>query len=415
MDDTGQLIQGFLSAAALGAVIGLERQIGRGDTRAHAGARTYALYAAWGASAVFFGDRYGGVAFALALVSFAALVLVSYVAIGRAEGDWGTTSEIGSFVAFVVGALALADQLVVAVAIAVGTAALLRMKTPIYRLTKRFTDDDVRAALQFGVITAVVLPLLPDEDFGPFDAVNVRDIWLMVVFVSGVGFVGYVALRVLGRRGLPLTGLLGGLVSSTAITLGFSRMSKTRPGLRNALVAGILAAGGIMYVRVLVWAYLRSPELGRRLTAPMIVLTVGVVGAALIAWRSSSVSDDPDEEIDVTNPLTLETALSFGALYGVIVFLSKALADNFADASLNIVGAIAGINDVDAITLSTGRLVSEGLDVTIGAQVVLIAVAVNTIVKAAMAMALGSRKLAAAVGTVLGVAALIAVGAWFVV
>ncbi|MBT8212261.1 MAG: MgtC/SapB family protein [Acidimicrobiia bacterium] len=415
MDDTGQLIQGFLSAAALGAVIGLERQIGRDDPGAHAGARTFALYAAWGAAAVFFGDRYGGVAFAFALIAFAALVLVAYVAIGRAEGDWGTTSEIGAFVAFVVGALALSDQLVVAVAIAVGTAALLRLKSPLHRLTDRFTDDDARAALQFGVITAVVLPLLPGEDFGPFDAVNVRDIWLMVVFVSGVGFIGYVALRILGKRGLPLTGLLGGLVSSTAITLGFARMSKTRPGLRNSLVAGILAAGGVMYLRVLVWAYIREPELGRRLTVPMIVLTIGVVGAALIAWRSETDDDDPADDIDVSNPLTLETALAFGLLYGAIVFMSKALADNFADSSLNVVGAIAGINDVDAIALSTGRLVSEGLDVTIGAQVILIAVAVNTIVKAGMAMALGSKQLAATVGSVLGIAALGAAGAWFLV
>jgi len=422
MDDSGAIVTAFVAAAGLGAIIGLERQVqgtekDPADTDTYAGVRTFALYGVWGAGAGFLGDRFGSSAFLVATLAFGVLIVASYLGVGQATKDWGTTTESAAFVTFIVGALAWAEQWVAALALAVGIAYLLRSKEFLHGLSRRFSEDDIQAVLQFGAITAVVLPLVPNEDLGPFDAINPRKIWLMVIFVAAIGLVGYVSLRLLGSRGLTLTGLLGGLVSSTAVTLGFSRMSKTSPAtLTNALSAGVIAASGLMYGRVLVEAYVIEPELGRRLLVPLGILFVAVEGAAFVWWKRSQGSSTKDPELELANPLTLTSALQFGALYGVIIFASKALLDRASEASLNIVGAVSGINDVDAITLSTADLVeTSGLDPQVGAQVVIAAVAVNTLVKAGMAVALGNRQLGRTVGGTLGVAAVLSGLAWLVV
>jgi len=422
MEDSGAIVTAFVVAAGLGAIIGLERQV-RGDQEdptaadAYAGVRTFALYGAWGTGAGFLGDRFGSSAFLVAALAFGALIVATYVGVGSRTSDWGTTTEAAAFVTFIIGTLAWDEQWVAALAIAVGTAYLLRSKEFFHGLSPRFSEEDIRAVLQFAAITAVVLPLIPNEDFGPFDAINPRKIWLMVIFVAGIGLIGYVSLRLLGSRGLTLTGFLGGLVSSTAVTLGFARMSKTSPAtLTNALSAGIIAASGLMYGRVLVEAFVIEPELGRKLLVPLGILFLLVEGAAFVWWRRSQGHSTQDPELELTNPLTLTSALQFGALYGVIIFASKALLDRASEASLNIVGAVSGINDVDAITLSTADLVeTAGLDPRVGAQVVLAAVAVNTLVKAGMAIALGNRLLGRRVGTTLGLAAALSGGAWMLV
>lgn len=421
MED-GSVITAILAAAGLGAIVGLERQI-RGDDKepsdddSYAGVRTFALYGAWGAGAGFLGDRFGTTAFFVAALAFGLLVVVSYVGVAQRSSDWGTTTEGAAFITFLVGTLAWAEQWVAAIAVAVGTAYLLRSKEFFHALSRRFSDDDIRAVLQFAAITAVVLPLVPNEDLGPFDAINPRRIWLMVVFVAAIGLVGYVSLRILGSRGLALTGLLGGLVSSTAVTLGFARMSKTSaPAFSNALAAGIIAASGLMYGRVIVEAFAIEPALGREIVIPLGILFVLVEGVAFALWRRSESRHRPEPDVEFSNPLTLTTALQFGALYGVIIFASKALLDRASEASLNIIGALSGINDVDAITLSTADLVeNSGLDPGVGAQVVILAVTVNTLVKGGMAMALGNRRVARSVGSVLGVAAVLSGLAWLVV
>ncbi len=416
MDDAGQVITAFVVAAGLGAVIGLERQAARGNgTDSYAGVRTFALYAVWGAGSAFSGDRYGGAAFAVAAVGFTAVLVASYVISYANTGDWGTTTEAAAFSAFVVGVLSWADQLVAALALAVGTAALLRGKEALHQLAERFSDEDLRAVLQFGVLTAVVLPLVPDEDFGPFDAINPRRIWWMVVLVSAIGLAGYVAFRLRGSRGLGASGLLGGLVSSTAVTLGFSRMSREWPGLRSALVAGVLGASGLMYGRVLVEALVISPPLAARLVVPMAVLFVLVQAMALLWWRRPIEEVRPEADFRVRNPLTLTTALQFGMLYGAVVFVSKALIDRVSSDALNLLGVVSGIHDVDAITLAAADLVRGGLDVGLGAQVVIAAVTTNTLVKGGMALVLGSRALGKVVAPSLAVAAAVGAVAWFLV
>lgn len=415
MDTSGTILMAFVVAAGLGAVIGIERQIGRHDIEdVSAGVRTFALYSLWGAATAYFAQLYGPAAFAVGTVAFAALIVSSYIIVARGTGDWGTTTELASLGAFTIGVLVWSDEVIVAAAIAVGIAALLRAKAWLHGITRRFSDDDVRAVLQFAVLSAIVLPLLPDQDYGPFEAFNPRRVWLMVVFVAAIGLAGYVALRLRGSQGLAITGLLGGLFSSTAVTLGFSKMSKDQPRLRTALVAGIIAASGLMYGRVLVEAAVFAPSLAAKLAVPLVLLFLLVESAAIWFWRRPIEAAGTDESgIELRNPVTLKSALQFAALYAVIVFIAKVLIDRASEAALSVVGAVSGINDVDAITLAMANEVArQGLDPTVAAQAVLAAVTVNTIVKAGMAIILGSKLHGRSVGAVLGPAAVAGVVAW---
>lgn len=414
--DAPEIILRFLLAAALGALIGLERQVAHGEeSPTFAGMRTFALYALWGAGGALMGQEIGQAAFAVVAAGFVALLVTEYWFIAG-TGDRGTTTEAASFAAFVIGVLVWLDHEVAALALAVGVALLLQSKVWIHGVVGRFTDEDLRAVLRFGVLTAVILPLVPDRDMGPFDAINPFEIWLMVVFVAGIGLAGYIALRALGPRGLAPTGLLGGLVSSTAVTLGFSRMSRRSPEVTNSLAAGILGASGLMYARVLVEAFVVEPGLGRALVVPLGVLFVAVVGTALVTWWRTTRDHAVDSDLRVGNPVTITNALQFGAVYGLVVFVAKALIDNVSQASLSGVGAVSGINDVDAITLAAANFVRDGtVPVDTGAGAVLAAVVVNTLVKAGLAFALGSRALGLRVAAVLVPAAAGGAVAWLLV
>jgi len=413
MEETG-LIVSFLVAAGLGSIVGLERQVRPVD--AGSGARTFALYAVWGAASAYAADRFGALAFLAGLLSLAGIEVARYVAEVRAGGDFGITTEMASFITFGIGVLAFDEHLLAALALSIGLAALLRSKEWLHGLVDRFADEDVVAFLQFAVITAVVLPLAPDTTFGPYDAFNPRQVWLMVVFVSGIGLLGYISLRLLGHRGLGLSGLVGGLVSSTAVTLGFSRMSKTNKGLHTALVAGVIGASGLMYPRVLVEAWVIARELGSVLAAPLLVVGLLVIGVAVIWIRREQGRPTEEDRLEVKNPLNLATALQFGLLYAAIVFVSEAVLNTFSEGSLLLVAGLSGINDVDAITLSTANLVAAGgVSASVGAQAVLLAVAVNTVVKASIASALGSRELARIVLMTLIPAAMLSVAAIFFV
>jgi uncharacterized membrane protein (DUF4010 family) len=411
----GSIISAFAVAAGLGGVVGLERQLGREPDGEYAGARTFALYGVWGAAAGWLGDRIGAAAFVALAAAFFLLILAEYLVVATRDGDSGTTTEAAAMVVFVVGAFAWSQEWIAAAAITVGLTALLRAKEFLHSLSQRFSEEDVQAVLQFGVITAVILPLVPDADIGPWDAFNPFETWLMVVLVSAIGLVGYLALRTMGERGLGVTGFAGGLVSSTAVTLGFSRLSRVDDALRPALAAGILGASAIMYPRVLIEARVIAPPLADRLTLPLVALGLATGGVALI-WllrrgeRSTSRSGPR-----FRNPLTLTTALQFGALYAAIAFVAAALVDNVSENSLVLLGAASGIADVDAITLSAANLVEEGLDTDIATRVVLAAVTVNTAIKAALVALLGSRRLARAAAVVLALAAVLALVATLLV
>ncbi|HUG75653.1 MAG TPA: DUF4010 domain-containing protein [Acidimicrobiia bacterium] len=413
MESSADVIVHALLAAALGGLIGLERQVSMRHVEGSlAGMRTFSLYGLWGLGSAWLGSEFGPAAFAVTAGAFGALIVAEYVVVGK-QGATGTTTEAASFVAFLVGVLVWAGFQVAALGIAVGVAALLQSKVWLHGRISAFSGADMRAVLRFGVLTAVILPLVPNRFMGPFEAFNPFQVWRMVVFVAAIGLVGYIALRVLGPRGLGPTGLVGGLVSSTAVTLGFSRMARKKPELSGALGAGILAASGLMYLRVLIWAIALAPALARVLVVPLVGLFFIVEGVAAVVWWRATKRDDAAPDFEIRNPVTLTSALQFGLIYAVVVVAAKGLVDRVSDASLSIVGAISGINDVDAITLATSNFVAEGsVGTAAGAAAVMAAVAVNTVVKGVLATGIGGRALGRVVAPVLAIAGVGAFGVW---
>lgn len=387
-------------AVAIGLLIGLQRQFAKQhDTDdMFAGARTFALIALMGGACTLLSLRFDNVLpLVFGFAAVAAIVGIGYVG-GVRSGSMGLTTEMSALVTFVAGGLAGDGQFIVSVAIAVATTALLASKPYTYAFVERLDREDVEATVQFAVLVALVLPLLPREPIGPspFDAASPFKIGLMVVFILGLSFLGYVLIKIVGpRRGIGLTGILGGLVSSTAVTLTMSERSKHSAGLIRALAMAVMLAWAIMYGRVLVEVGVVNRELLRDVLIP-----IGVAGLVTAAWAGwvatrqggSRVATD---EQRFTNPFSIGPAIQFGLLYGVVLIGSKALSEWLGEAGVYIGAIASGVADVDAITISMAEL-SRG-DGTVAdetaANAIVLASASNALVKGGLVWALSTREM----------------------
>lgn len=408
-------------ALGIGLLAGMQREHAKHqDETLFAGARTFSLIGLAGGLAAYTADVLdSAVVFAAALIVVAVLLFLGYRASTREHGDPGGTTEMAAVVVFLAGALAVAGELEVAAAVGVATTALLALKPQTRELAARLDRDDVKATVQFAILALLVLPVLPDETYGPspWDAVSPFNVGLMAVFISGLSFVGYVLIEVVGaRRGVTLTGLLGGLVSSTAATLSLSERSRESQGLARPLALGLLLAWAIMFLRVIVEVLVVNPGL---LPEVWPSITAGA-GAGLVAAVYLYVRDrGGDREVDdgeFDNPFSLWPALQFALLYGVILVVAKAASDYLGEAGVYASAVASGIADVDAITLSLSELAGDGAIADgAAATAIALAAATNTAVKAGMVVVLGRGRLrwiilpgaVAAVAATLGVAFLV--------
>jgi len=392
-----QLAESFPSlgiAVGLGLLVGLQRE--RVGASGHiGGVRTFSLVTVLGAMTALLVPVVGPWLLVAAFLGVSATGLLSNVLwMRRGDPEPGMTSEIAMMVMFVVGALVALGMRDVGVALGVGTAILLQMKGPLHGLASKLGDADVRAVMQFALITFIVLPILPDTTFGPFDVLNPYRVWLMVVLVVGLSLAGYVAFRLLGReRGTLVAGLVGGLISSTATTVSYSRLGKRLAGVRGAAVAVFLLATFVMYCRLIAEVWIVSPTHARSIVAPIaIVAATTMVCAALSLARSGRQGGEmPEQE----NPAELKSTLVFGGMYGLILFLVAAAKEWFGDAGLYVVAGVSGLTDMDAITLSAGRLVERGrLMPETAWRAVLVASLSNLAFKWGIVLVLGGREMA---------------------
>lgn len=386
----------FGAAAGLGLVLGLERERSQAAERTFAGARSFALVALIGAAGAFLHIEHGIPALLItAFAGVAALVTVSYIVTTR-DGHVGATTEIAALLTFLVGCLCGWGDLGLAAGIGVGTLLLLSIKRWSRDFARRIESADVEAALKFAVITVIILPLLPNRAFGPepLNVLNPYKIWLMVVLISGLNFASYVLVKVLGQEhGIGLTGILGGLVSSTAVTLGFSQRSRREPALAAPLCLGILLAWTVMFFRVPIMVALVNAGLGKRLGLGLGIMAATSLGVcAFLFWRNRQGGKETAQS--GTNPFELSEAVKFGLLFGGVTFVAKAAQVYLGDAGLYLAGALAGLTDVDAISLSMANLAGTDPTMTIpAARTILIAVMTNTLVKAGMAVSMGAPEL----------------------
>jgi uncharacterized membrane protein (DUF4010 family) len=358
LSDIGlEFIQAFLLSLGIGLLMGLERER---NPASRAGLRTFGLVTLLGTVCAVLAVRTESPwLIAAGLVVVGAMMISAYHRQPDAS-DPGTTSVVALLLAFCYGAMVWYGYRTVAVMLAIMTTILLYFKAELQTVSKQLTRRDITSVLQFCVLSLVILPILPDRNFGPYDTLNPYQVWWMVVLISGVSLAGYAALRIVGQRhGAPILGLLGGLASSTATTLVYARHARASTALIQLSLVVILTANLIVLVRLATVAAIVQPGI---LPTLLPVLGAGLVaGVAFVtyAWRKMEGSGELPE-LDLRNPTELATALTFGAVYAVVLLLSAALSDKAGNLGLYVVALVSGLTDVDAITLSTLRLFGQG-------------------------------------------------------
>jgi uncharacterized membrane protein (DUF4010 family) len=401
----------FAAALLIGALIGLEREFvqQRSGEQEFGGIRTFALMALLGAVAAFLTDQYGPLIFLGAYLGLILLLWASLLSSAIRGEEEGITSEVAALLVPLLGAMMIWNQPAVAAALGVITALILALKPRLHGVARRMSAEDLRATLEFSIITAVVLPLLPNEGFGPFGVLNPFQIWLLVVFISGIGFLGYVLMKFIGtEQGVGITGLLGGLVSSTATTLSFAGRSKTNAGLSTLLAQGIILASCVMFPRVLIEVAVVNPGLVKRVVVPLVAMLIAGLIGFYILWRRGRAEKKAEHGgVELSNPLRLKTAITFGLVFAFVLVAVEAANEYFGSAGVYLASILTGITDVDSITLSVSNLSLKGLlDERVAAIAIIMATIMNTITKAVMAMVLGTPRLRRLVSRAFGVVVL---------
>lgn len=390
----------FGVALFIGILVGLQREYSYEEAekphgRTFAGVRTFALLSLTGCTAAFLADWVAAPALLLGIVVVVGLLIAVAYAIAAWRGELGMTTEVAAVLTLLAGALAFYDQLAISVALGVATTALLSFKFELHSFVERLTREDIVATLKFALITAIVLPVLPNQSFWPepFDVLNPYKIWLMVVLISGISFLGYVLIKLVGsQRGIGLTGVLGGLASSTAVTLSFAQRSQKNAGLARSFALAIILAWAVMFARVMVAVGVLNLELLGVVWVPM--TGAGLASLAFAAYLYFGPQADDDEDVEVTNPFELGPAITFGLLYGVILLVARAAQIYFGDTGIYISSIASGLADVDAITLSMAELTqTSGLDLAIAARAIVFATMSNTVVKGGIVLSSGSMAL----------------------
>ncbi len=386
-------------SVSVGALIGLIRQWSDAhegvSDESSAGLRTYALWSLVGFLSAYIHEAHAAFFYPVSFATFG-IFLIAANAIDKPEHrGLGLTSYAAAILTFLVGSLIYWGQFKAGLAIAVTVGLLLASKPFIHRWADRLTHEDIVSLLQFLAVTGLILPLVPNKGFGPLEAFNPYNIWLMVVLISGLGFVGYVAVRLLGpRAGITVTGLAGGLASSTATTLALTRNSRDTPDLVNSLASGIVIANTVMIGRVAVIILALNQALFMELLLPLGIMALPTT--LLILWNFY-VSRKGSDEVSIPrlhNPLSMKLAIKFALLYGIIVFLIKAVSEWGNGAGFYPVAFLSGLTDMDAIALSlTNAQMAGSVVLTKAAGGIVLGALANTIFKTVLGCTLGDPRL----------------------
>jgi uncharacterized membrane protein (DUF4010 family) len=386
-------------ALGLGLLVGLQRE--RVDP-AIAGIRTFALITVLGTLAALLGRSFGGWVVAVGLLVAAALVMSgNLVRIPRGDADPGQTTEFTAMVMYCAGALVVMAPLAVSVVLVGAVAVLLHLKEPLHRFVGRMGEGDVRAIMQLVLLALVILPVLPDRPFGPYQVLNPYQIWWMVVLIVSLSLAGYLAFKLFGANaGSVLSGVLGGLISSTATTVSYARRTKDSPESARLAALIITIASAVVFGRVLVEMAAVAPAYLIEMGPPIGAMLGVALVVSLIAWLTGREGEATPPQPE--NPADLKAALVFGALYAGILLAVAFARDRFGTAGLYTVAALSGLTDMDAITLSTSRLVAGGLEPATGWRTILVAGLSNLLFKAGIAATLGSRGLLGRIALLFG-------------
>lgn len=413
--ETFELIQRLGVALAIGFLIGLERgwqMRNEPEGGRAAGLRTHALGGLlggiWGALTLARPDD-GLTALALAFSVFAVAVLLFRAREAREEQTFGMTTVVAAMLAFALGALAVLGNMAAAGAMGVATAALLAFKDALHGWLRNISWEELRSGLLLAAMSLILLPLLPDRTIDPWATFNPFELWLLTVMIAAISFAGYVAIKYAGdRSGIVMTGVAGGLASSTAVTVTLGEMAKEHPEKSNQLAAGALFSAATMVARVLTVVTLVGAGLLTRVGLPLLAGGAALLATAFVLLRGDK-NGVAGGRLALTNPFELSTVLKFGLLLTAVTVVSRLLINAGGGEGVYLLAALSGIADVDAITLSMSRLAATPQS-DLAANAILIVVAVNSIAKAVIGWVAGGESY----GRRLSVAAAAAIGAGFI-
>jgi len=394
------LIKTLLIAVILGFIIGLQRTMANLYTRDKekeayfaAGSRTFALIALLGFLS---GWLNKSVPMIVSIIAFSVvgLLVLSYYLKAVLYKKMGMTSQIAAIITYLLGLMVYFHLEQYAIFIGVLMIILLEIKPRLQKIEQNITPADLNASILLLAMTFLILPILPDEMIGPYKLFNPYKTWLMAIIIASISFVGYVAIKILGnKRGVLLTGLFGGLISSTAVSISLSQMYTTQKEYLNNFAAGIAMACTLMYIRVLFEAFVINQEVALALLLPYAAASVSGLIFVYILYKYSKTATFNLEDTDIAkNPLQLSEALKFGLLFGIIYGAISVIQGNYGNIGVYIISTLSGITDVDAITLSLSQLTSDQkLSVQASAIGIIIASATNSLVKLGIVYWIGGR------------------------
>ena len=381
------LIEKFLISMALGALLGIERQIAHPQVKEHmAGVRTFTLITLMGTLLAHLSQEYP-LLIVVGAGAFIALIITGYIKIG--VEDMGITTEVACILAFLFGILCYTEASL-SVILTILTGLTLAVRERVHQITEKISEEELIDTFKFALIVFVILPFLPNRTLDPFNVLNPYMIWLMIVFISGIGYVGYILIRIFGpRSGTGIMGILGGLASSTAVTVTMSNRSKESSSLLFPALFATTAANSIMFLRILVEVFVIKKELLANLVFPLAAMMVTGFIAAVYFW-SKKVPAHMD--IDLKDPFTLTPALKFGLFFAFILLISKLALLYLGEAGIYVTSLISGLADVDAITLSVATLAGTEVSHEVAVDAITLAAVSNVVAKTGIAFFIGSEQ-----------------------
>ncbi|MDO9038066.1 MAG: MgtC/SapB family protein [Lutibacter sp.] len=385
----------MLVTAGIGFVLGLEREYSQYSEKVEifAGLRTFMLVALLGFLTAYFGVTLNYWIFIAGFLGVVAIVAISYWVTSN-KGDIGSTTEFAVIFTFLLGGLVLIGNINISLALTVVMLVILSLKVRLRIMIGQLTQDEVYAFVRFVVVALLILPFLPNEYYGPYDVINPREVGWIIVLISGIGFVGYILMKFLGTdRGILLTSILGGLVSSTFVTFTFSKKSKETPELSKNYAVGILAAATIMVIRVFLLVFIFNKAMLVGLIIPLFIVLLTAFGISLFFYNSQFGKPQTIDKIVLGDPLNIKNAVFFGIFYMGILLLVSYANHIYGAKGIYVSSAISALTDIDAIAISVSKLGGTTINFLIAQNAILLAVLSNTIVKIGIAVFTGSKAL----------------------
>ena len=407
------VVGNFLLALALGALIGLEREYARYRKHAHdyAGIRTFPLIALFGALSAFLGEIVNPLILVVGILLMGALIILSYFVLSSGNKKFhGATSEVAGFLTFFIGVLSYFGEIQLAVLLTVIITIILYSRTMLHQFAQHLKKEEMRSTLLFAVIAFVILPFLPNQGYGPHQLFNPYLTWLMVVFISGISFVGYILMKWFGERGIQFAGLLGGLASSTAVTLSFTEKSNQQSALYKTLALGVILANGMMFGRVLLEVFALNRILFIQLLLPMIILMLVTGTFSYLMWKKVK---NVTEKIELKSPFTLKPAIKFAAIFAVVLAFLKLAEAYLSSQGVYLVSFLSGLADADAITLSLAQIAGKSISYETARNGIITGVLANIALKGGLTLFLGEKKFAWTVVSFFLVLIIIGIGLMF--